>query len=103
MLYRIGEVNDSLLRVELRGVRVEVRVTAVFQSFCAGLGVILTKSAKSKAWLGVLGNKFPPPGVIIMDDGKSNLPLLGVLGGGVEGGSMRVRVERTAGDGEAAR
>lgn len=76
----------------------------VFHGFWAGLGVILTKSAKSNAALGVVGNKLPPPGVIIIDEGKSSLLLLGVLGGGVEGGCIRVLVDDlTAGEGEAAR
>lgn len=75
-------------------------MTGVFHGFCAGLGVMLTKSAKSNPWLGVVGKRLPPPGVIIIDDGKSSLLF---FCGGVEGGSMRVLVERTAGDGEAAR
>lgn len=62
--------------------------------------MILTKSAKSKPWPGVVGKRLPPPGVIIIDDGKSSLLF---FWGGVEGGSMRVLVFRTAGDGEAAR
>jgi hypothetical protein len=78
-----------------------VSVTGVFQGFCAGLGVMLTKSAKSNAWLGVVGNRLPPPGVIIIDEGRS---ILLFFCGGVEGGSIRVLVDvLTAGDGEAAR
>ena len=38
-------------------------------------------------------------GVVIIDDGNAR----SFLGGGVEGGSIRVRVEGMAGDGEAAR
>lgn len=61
-----------------------------------------TKSEKSKAIPGVLGkNGFPPPGVVIIDDGRASLLL---FGGGVEGGSIRpLRDCLTAGDGEAAR
>ena len=61
---------------------------------------MLTKSAKSKPCPGVAGNRFPPPGVVIMDDGKSSLL---VFGGGVERPSMRPRFDLTAGEGEAAR
>lgn len=57
----------------LRGVRVAERGTGVFHGFWAGLGVILTKSEKSKCWLGVLGNRLPPPGVVIIEDGRSSL------------------------------
>lgn len=89
------------LRVTLMGVLVPLTLTGVFQGFCAGLGVMLTKSAKSKAWLGVVGKRLPPPGVIIIDEGRSSLLF---FGGGVEGGSMRVLVDGlTAGDGDAAR
>ena len=62
----------------------------------------MTKSAKSKFCDGVLG-KFernplpPPPGVVIMDDGKAR-----DLGGGVDGGCILDRVG-FAGDGDVAR
>lgn len=61
---------------------------------------MLTKSAKSKPWPGVLGNGLPPPGVVIMAEGKSSLLF---LGGGVDGRSIRALCGFTAGDGEAAR
>jgi len=72
----------------------------------AGLGVILTKSAKSNVCEGVLGApKTPsnpmlplPPGVVIMDEGSAEF-----LGGGVEGGCIRARVLGFAGDGDVAR
>lgn len=71
----------------------------VFQGFCAGLGVMLTKSAKSNGWPGVAGNRPPPPGVVIMEDGRAR----SFFGGGVDGGSILVRVDGMAGEGEAAR
>ena len=83
----------------LRGVLAVERATGVFQAFCAGLGVILTKSAKSNPCPGVLGKRLPPPGVVIMDDGSSYL----FFAGGVDGGSIRVLFDLTAGEGEAAR
>lgn len=91
----------SRLCVTLTGVLVAVSETGVLNVFCAGLGVMLTNSAKSNAWLGVVGNMLPPPGVIIIEEGRS---ILLFFRGGVEGGSIRVLVEvLTAGDGEAAR
>ncbi len=74
------------------------RATGVFHGFCAGLGVMWTKSEKSKARPGVLGKGLPPPGVVIMDDGKASL----FLGGGVDGGSI-LFLGGLAGDGDAAR
>lgn len=85
----------------LRGVFTAESEPGVFQAFCAGLGVMFTKSEKSKPWPGVCGNIFPPPGVVMCDEGRPKSRLF--LGGGVEGGSMRVRVEGTAGEGDAAR
>ena len=79
----------------MRGVRVHV--------FCAGLGVMLTKSLKSKFWDGVFGppnteRRFVPPlGVVIIDDGSGE-----DFGGGVDGGCILDRVV-TAGEGEVAR
>lgn len=75
----------------------EPNASGVFHGFCAGLGVILTKSEKSKAWPGVLGNRLPPPGVVIIEDGNARF-----FEGGVDGGSMRV-FTGLAGDGDAAR
>jgi len=40
----------------------------------------------------------PPPGVFIMDEGNA-----GFLGGGVEGGAIRVREVGLAGEGDVAR
>lgn len=62
---------------------------------------MLTKSAKSKPCPGVLGNMLPPPGVVMCEEGKVISRL--TLEGGVEGGSILVLVDGTAGDGEAAR
>lgn len=91
----------SRLLVRLTGVLADDRATGVFHAFCAGLGVMLTNSAKSKPCPGVLGNRLPPPGVVICDDGSvMSRP---TLEGGVDGGSILVLVEGTAGDGEAAR
>jgi hypothetical protein len=64
---------------------------------------MFTKSEKSKPWDGVLGppntdKRPPPPGVFIMDEGKSSF-----LGGGVEGGCIRALDVGFAGDGEVAR
>lgn len=61
---------------------------------------MLTKSAKSKPCPGVLGKGLPPPGVVIMAEGKSSLLF---LGGGVDGRSIRDLFGLTAGDGDAAR
>lgn len=98
--YAIGSSNVSRLRVTLMGVRAVLAGPGVRHCFCAGLGVMFTKSAKSNPCPGVLGKMLPPPGVIIMDDGRSNLL---VLGGGVVGRSMRPLLDLTAGDGDAAR
>ena len=57
---------------------------------------MLTKSEMSNGWPGVVGKRLPPPGVVIIDEGSAR----SFLGGGVEGGSIRVLVERTAGEGE---
>jgi hypothetical protein len=84
----------------LKGVRATESGTGVFHDFCAGLGVMLTNSEKSKPWPGVLGKRLPPPGVVIIDDGKSSLLL---FCGGVDGGSICVRLDLTAGEGDAAR
>lgn len=96
--------NVSLRLATLMGVLCPLSPSGVFQGFCAGLGVMCTKSEKSKAMPGVLGlNRLPPPGVVIIDDGSASLLVLGVLGGGVEGGSIRLILGGLAGDGEAAR
>lgn len=69
-----------------------------------GLGVILTKSEKSKFCDGVCGapntdsSPEPPPGVVIIDEGRAIF-----LGGGVDGGCMRALEAGFAGDGEVAR
>lgn len=89
----------SLRRVMVNGVLAVDNDTGVFQGLWAGLGVIFTKSDMSKGWPGVVGNRFPPPGVVIMEDGRAR----SFFGGGVEGGSMRVLVDGTAGEGLAAR
>lgn len=47
---------------------------------------MLTKSEKSNGCPGVLGNRLPPPGVVIIEDGNARAAF---RGGGVEGGSMR--------------
>jgi hypothetical protein len=66
--------------------------------------VILTKSEKSKFCDGVWGapntdsSPEPPPGVVIMDEGRAIF-----LGGGVDGGCMRAREAGFAGEGEVAR
>ena len=62
------------------------------QAPCAGLGVTLMKSAKSKAWEGVCGppnpesRPVPPPGVVIIEEGRAR-----GFEGGVWGGCMRLR------------
>lgn len=89
----------SRLLATLSGVLPPFIITGVFHGFWAGLGVMWTKSEKSKARLGVFGNTLPPPGVVIIDDGSASL----FFGGGVDGGSMRVLPCGLAGDGEAAR
>jgi hypothetical protein len=66
---------------------------------------MLTKSAKSNAWDGVLGppktdRRPPPPGVVIMEDGRF-MSLF--FGGGVDGGCIRALAEGFAGDGDVAR
>jgi len=83
-------------------------ILGVFENaFCAGEGVMLTKSAKSKFCDGVLGAPKPDekmlgvpnaPGVFIMDDGSAMF-----LGGGVEGGCMRRLVVGFAGEGDVAK
>lgn len=77
--------------------------SGVFHGFCAGEGVMWTKSEKSKASPGVLGRKgLPPPGVVIIDDGSANL----FFGGGVDGGSillLLLPLGGFAGDGDAAK
>lgn len=78
----------------------EVSGPGVLQGFWAGLGVILTKSAKSKPCPGVLVKGLPPPGVVIIEEGRSSLLC---FGGGVERCSIRARFVFTAGDGDAAR
>lgn len=88
-------------RVTVPGVRPAPGV--LFQGTCAGLGVMLTKSAKSKACDGVCGPPNPdpsplPPGVVIMDDGSARL-----RDGGVDGGCIRPRMDGFAGDGDVAR
>jgi hypothetical protein len=71
---------------------------------CPGLGVIFTKSEKSKFCEGVCGapktesNPPPAPGVVIIEEGKAI-----VFGGGVDGGCMRAREVGFAGDGDVAR
>lgn len=74
----------------------------VLHCFCAGLGVMWTKSEKSKLRPGVFGNGLPPPGVVIIDDGRASLVF---LGGGVEGGSILLlfSLRGLAGEGDAAR
>lgn len=94
-----GSSKVSLRLATLRGVLAVASDTGVFHGFCAGLGVMLTKSAKSKGWPGVAGNRLPPPGVVIIDDGRASF-----FCGGVDGGSMvRNLLDLTAGDGDAAR
>jgi hypothetical protein len=66
---------------------------------CAGLGVILRKSAKLILVEGVFrpkpGNAAPPPGVDIMDDGRGV-----AFGGGVDGAMKRGLADSgRAGDG----
>lgn len=72
-----------------------------------GLGVMLTKSEKSKCCEGVCGLLKterrplpvpPPPGVVIMEEGRAMF-----LGGGVEGGCIRDLLVGLAGEGEVAR
>lgn len=92
--------NVSFRRATLRGVFALLRPSGVFHGFCAGLGVMCTKSEKSKPIPGVLGLKrLPPPGVVIMDEGSASLIF---FAGGVDGGSIRL-LGGLAGDGEAAR
>jgi len=100
--HNVGSSNVSFRRARLSGVfavgvLTEVSANGVFHGFCAGLGVILTKSAKSKGCPGVLGKKLPPPGVVIMDEGNA----MSLRCGGVDGGSMRDL--DMAGEGEVAR
>lgn len=95
-----GSSKVSRLRAALRGVRVDDRGTGVLKVFCAGLGVMLTKSEKSKPCPGVLKNRLPPPGVVIIDEGRSRFLF---FWGGVDGGSMPRRLLLTAGEGELAR
>lgn len=97
--YAKGSSKVSLLLATLSGV-LAVIGPGVRQGFCAGLGVMFTKSAKSNPWPGVFGKRLPPPGVVIIDDGKSSLLF---FGGGVDSRSIRPRLDFTAGDGEAAR
>jgi hypothetical protein len=65
---------------------------------------MLTKSEKSNCCEGVCGFPYtdnippPPPGVVIMEDGRAMF-----LGGGVDGGCMRALAAGLAGDGEVAR
>jgi hypothetical protein len=77
------------------------------QALCAGLGVILTKSAKSKDCPGVDGIPKPPsnpkpplpPGVFMTEEGNAEF-----LGGGVEGGCIRLALAvGFAGEGDVAR
>lgn len=95
----------SLRRAKPRGVLgvgvfTEAKASGVFHGFGAGLGVILMKSEKSKDCPGVVGNRLPPPGVVIMDDGSA----MSFRGGGVDGGSIRViLVVDMDGEGEVAR
>lgn len=73
----------------------------VFHGFCAGLGVMFTKSEKLNGCPGVFGKReevSPPSVVMSTDEGR-----LVFFGGGVEGGSIRVLVGRLAGDGDAAK
>ena len=91
-----GSSNVSRLLATLSGVLAD-KLTGVFHGFCAGLGVMFTKSEKSKPWPGVLGNMLLPPGVTMADEGRPAFRW-----GGVEGGSILLRAP-TAGDGEAAR
>ena len=106
----MGSSKVSRFRATLTGVLV-ARATGVFQGICAGLGEMLTKSEKSKPWPGVVGKRFPPPGVTIIEDGRSRRPLPALCWGGVLGISSSVEddccvardVDLTAGEGEAAR
>lgn len=103
--HNAGSSNVNPRRARPRGVFVvgvltEEKASGVFHGFCAGLGVILMKSAKSKCCPGVVGNRLPPPGVVIIDDGNA----ISLRGGGVEGGSIRVILAvDMAGEGEVAR
>lgn len=99
-VYATGSSKVSRRLATLIGVRATDVGPGVLQVFWAGLGVILTKSAKSNPWPGVLGKRLPPPGVVIMDEGRSSLL---VFGGGVVSLSMRPRFAFTAGDGDAAK
>lgn len=85
------------------GVFVGPGVRAQAPATCAGLGVMLRKSAKLRLVPGVArpnaGNAAPlPPGVDIIEDG-SGVDFVG----GVEGGITRVRLPGFAGVGELAR
>lgn len=103
--HHAGSSNVSLRRARPRGVLgvgvlTEEKASGVFHGFGAGLGVILIKSEKSKDCPGVVGNRLPPPGVIIMDDGN----VISFRCGGVDGGSIRViLVVDMDGEGEVAR
>ncbi len=104
MDHNAGSSNVSRRRAKPRGVLAvgvltEEKASGVFHGFCAGLGVILTKSEKSKDCPGVVGNRFPPPGVVIIDDGNA----ISFRGGGVDGGSIRVLDVDMAGEGEVAK
>jgi len=84
------------------------KILGVFEKpFCAGDGVMFTKSAKSKFCEGVFGAPKPEenmfgvpnaPGVFITEDGSAMF-----FGGGVEGGCMRRAVDGFAGEGDVAR
>lgn len=94
-------VGIKLSKLRCRFVMLEGVLTLLLKAVWAGLGVMLTKSENSKAWEGVLGLPKgsipePPPGVVIIDEGRARF-----LGGGVDGGSMRER--DCAGEGEVAR
>lgn len=94
-----GSSKVSRLLATLKGVL--ARATGVFHGFCAGLGVMLTKSEKSNGCPGVAGNRrllAAPPGVVIMEDGSPR----SLRGGGVDGGSI-LELFLTAGEGDAAR
>lgn len=103
--HNVGSSNVSLRRAKLPrgvfavGVLTEEKASGVFHGFCAGLGVILTKSEKSKGCPGVLGNRLPPPGVVIIEDGSAR----SFRGGGVDGGSIPVLDVDMAGEGEVAK
>lgn len=75
------------------GVRL-LLASGVFHGFCAGLGVILTKSARSNAGPGVVGKR--PLGVIMLLGSagvfSASVLLRITLLGGVDGGSIKVVV-----------